>query len=334
MKTINLLSAIRRAALKEGFTAEEKRLFKRGSDQILGLGKSPGGSIILPMETRSTLAATAAYSGAEIVAEFTAGFLEPLRNSLVTVEAGAQFLTGLVGDVKLPIYSGTTVNWKGENAAADEGAGTFTAPVLKPKRITAYIDVSSMFLAQDSVEAEQMLLADMAMATASKLEETLFGKEAASATQVGGFFTTAPTIAGSVTWDNIVDLEKAITFSDKLRKGAYITNANGRDILKRKPRVNNEAFTFLAQDFGSGTMNGYPTLITNNIATALQVGENEEGIIFGDWSQLVLGMWGALDITVDPFSRAGYGEVRLTINSYFDAATRFDTAFKTGSIKL
>jgi hypothetical protein len=42
------------------------------------------------------------------------------------VKAGANYMTGLVGNISIPAYSGSNVGWAGEISAASDGAGTFS----------------------------------------------------------------------------------------------------------------------------------------------------------------------------------------------------------------
>ena len=70
-------------------------------------------------------------------------------------------MTGLVGNISIPAYSGSQVTWEGEIADAKDGAGTFSEVKLEPHRLTAYIDLSKQFLIQDSVSAEEMLKRDL-----------------------------------------------------------------------------------------------------------------------------------------------------------------------------
>lgn len=73
--------------------------------------------------------------------------------------------------------------------------------------------------------------------------------------------------------------------------------------------------------YEAGNVDGTPLFKT--IGCAANLG------YYGDWSNLIIGQWGALDVTVDPYSAAGTGELVITINSYFD----YDVA-RAGSLKL
>jgi hypothetical protein len=186
-------------------------------------------------------------------------------------------------------------------------------------------------LAQDSIGAEAMLMNDIVKAINDKLESTIFGKVAGSATQPAGFFASAPTVNGSVSFANIVALETAVDAANAaVGNLCYITNATGRGLLKKTVKVANQASYLMETD---GKMNGYPVMVTNHIASALQVGANEEGLIFGNFADLLIGQWGAIDLTVDPYTAAKTADIIITVNAYFDAVTRRSASFKTGSIK-
>ena len=47
----------------------------------------------------------------------------------------------------------------------------------------------------------------------------------------------------------------------------------------------------------------------------------------GNWSDYVIGQWGGIDLTVDPYTQAANGKVRLVINAYFDAKPRRADSF-------
>jgi len=326
----SLIKAIRSVVNNEAMDDTAKAVIESGIAEMRAAGLSHTGNILLPFENRAVIMATSANSGQENVAEQKLNMIEPLRAALVTVQAGATFLTGLVGDVSIPTYAGSTAAWKGEGITAVDGAGATGEVTMSPKRLTAFIDISKQFIAQDSTQAEALLMRDLVNAVSGKLEATIFGKEAGSATQPAGFFASAPSVAGSASWANIVALETAVDTANALTTAKYITNAAGRGLLKKTVKVANQATYLMNPD---GTMNGYPVLVTNHVASALQVGADEYGIVFGNWAEYLIGSWGAIDLLVDPFTQAALGNIRIHINGYFDAVARRSGAFKTGSMK-
>lgn len=329
-KNFSLLKAVRSAVNNEAFDEATLNFINAGKEEMRKSNVESTGRIVLPFEHRAIIQAGAAGSGQENISEEKLNIIEPLRAALVTVQAGATFMTGLKGDISIPAYAGSTALWKGEGVTAVDGAGATSEVTMTPKRLTAFIDISKQFLAQDSTGAEDLFMADIVAAISGKLEATIFGKEDVSATQPLGMFFAAPSIKGSASWANIVGLETAVDTANALKTCKYITNAAGRGILKKTPKVANQALYLMDPD---GTLNSYPTLVTNHVASALQVGGDEYGIVFGNWADLLIGQWGGLDITVDTVTRAHLAEVRIVINAYFDAVQRRTASFKTGSLK-
>ena len=334
-KNGNLISRAIRSRVTGESDDEVEALIEAGKRSMADAGLSSStGSLVLPMEYRGDfISAQVANDGTELITEDLMGILGPIRDSLVMVKAGASFLTGLKGNIGIPVYSGSNVSWKGETGTADNGKGTFSKVELSPKRLTAYIDISKQFLAQDTMSTDAMLTRDLARAVAIKLQATILGKDETSADKPDGFFTGSPSykITGAASFANMIALETAVPVDEALSNNlAYITSVKGAGILKGTLRAANVAEGFIME---RGIVNGYPLYATTGMASGLQDGTDEEGIIFGNWTDYVIGQWGALDITVDPYTKAAEGEVRLVINSYFDAKPRRKESFAVGSIK-
>ena len=109
MKEFSLLKAIDDVANNRQLDEQAQEIITAGKAEFRFAGQTSQGQIVLPMETRGTISATVATAGQEIVAEDKLGILEPLRASLVMVQAGATYLTGLTGNVSIPAYSGSNV---------------------------------------------------------------------------------------------------------------------------------------------------------------------------------------------------------------------------------
>lgn len=331
-KRFSLIEAINNKLEGRNHNETALSIFTQGKEEMRKSGLTNTGDIVLPTEYRADILAGTSTQGQEIVSEDKMAIMPPLESKLVLAEAGATFLKGLVGNVSVPSYSGTSVAWKGEVTAAADGAGAFSEVNLSPKRLTAFLDVSKLFLAQDSVGAERMLLDNIASAVARKLEATILGVAAGSATQPQGMgykiTTGADTKANSVVpdWSTIVALETAVdTANAATGKLAYITNAGGRGILKSIQKYTNvdpslAVFVSGTESLLEGnTMNGYPVFVTNSCSNIAGDDDTGDLLIFGNWADLCIAQWGGYDITVDPYTVASEGQVRIVINAYFDA---------------
>lgn len=318
-ETFSLLKAVRAIANNQQLDERSQQVVNAGIAEMRKSGQSYSGQIILPVEERADVQATVADHGQEIVAEDKLNILAPLRDKLVLSAAGANFMTGLVGNVSIPTYSGANVGWGAETAAASDGAGTFGEVELSPKRLTAYIDISKQFLIQDSASAEALIRKDIVDAISNKLESTILGNVAGSATQPAGLFNGVTADTTEVTFADILNMEKTLEKKNVYGDIKFIVSPDAKYILR------NTAVGGTKSDFkmimSDGEIDGIPTLCTNAVAS--------KGIILGNFNDLVIGQWGGIDLTVDPYTQAANGKIRLVVNAYFDAkAQRADSFVK------
>ena len=315
MGKFSLLKAINDIANNRQLDERALEVVNQGITEMRKAGQNYSGQIQLPMEERSTVQATVEGAGQEAVAEDLLNILEPLRAKLVLAQAGASYMTGLVGNISIPAYSGSQVTWEGEVADAKDGAGTFTEVKLEPKRLTAYIDLSKQFLIQDSVSAEEMLKRDIVNAIANKLEATILGAEAGSATKPAGMLNGVSADSSAITYEGIVAMETALEEANVRGDIKFIVSPSAKAALKTT-KIDAGSGKFAME---GNEVNGYPVLCTSAV--------NGKGVIYGNFNDLVIGQWGGIDLTVDPYTQAANGKVRLVINAYFDAKPRRAEAF-------
>jgi HK97 family phage major capsid protein/HK97 family phage prohead protease len=320
-KRFSLIRAINDVANNRPLDEVATEVVKRGFEEFRKAGISTAGQIQLGsfFEERSAIMAGVDTQGKEVVATDLHDILGPLRAESVLAKSGAQFLTNLVGDFAIPKYSGSTCGWESEMGAAKEGAGTFSQVKYNPHRITTYIDVSKMFLAQDSVSAENMLKRDIVEAIQNKLEETILGNGAGDANTPAGLFANA-TAMDALTLENIVALEEALETRNVSGEKCFIVSPAIKSKLKTTKVDAGSGLMLMAPD---GTVNGYKVYSTPAC----------KGILFGKMSDLIVANWSSTDITIDNYSQAVNGAVRLVVNAYFDAKPRRDESFIAKTLK-
>lgn len=323
-KTINsmntefrLIKAINDIANNRSLDNVASAVISKGTEEMRKSGLSYGGQIQLPTEElRATI--TVEAEGEDVVATELYNIIEPLRAKNVLVQAGAKFLTNLVGDVQVPIMGASNVTWEGETADAKDGAGMFSNVKLQPKRLTAYIDISKQFLAQDSLSAEALIRQDLINAINSKLESTILGAES-GANQPTGLFNgiTATSVSD---FAGVCDLEAAIEDANVIGECKYVMSNKAKAGFRNMAK--SAKSTQLVME--GGMIDGTPVLNTSNVE-----GKN---FIYGDFSNLAIGQWGGIDLTVDPYTKAAQGQVRLVVNAYFDAKVLRPEAFAFGTL--
>ena len=308
-ETFSLLKAVRAIANNQQLDERSQQVVNAGIAEMRKSGQSYSGQIILPVEERADVQATVADHGQEIVARDKLNILAPLRDKLVLSAAGANFMTGLVGNVSIPTYSGSTVGWAGEVDAAKDGAGTFGEVELSPKRLTAYVDISKQFLIQDSVSAEALLRKDIVDALSNKLEATILGAVAGDATKPAGLFAGVTADTAAITFADILKMEQTLEEKNVGGNIKFIASPAAKAILRTTAVGGTKSDLRMLME--GNEIDGISTLVTN--------GMTSKGLILGNFNDLVIGQWGGIDLTVDPYTQAANGKIRLVVNAYFDA---------------
>ena len=321
-KKFSLIKAINDVTNNRSLDEVAKEVVAKGVQEMRKSGLAIAGSIQLPvMETENEemrangVLAQTAGAGAENIATEKLDILEPLRANMVMSQAGATYLTGLVGNISIPAYTGSNVAWAGETAAAANGAGDWSEIKLQPHRLTAYVDVSKEFLLQDSNDAEAMLRRDIIAAIGNKLESTILGADAGTDEKPAGLFDGVTAMTTAVKFGDIVDAEAELDAANVSGAYTYILSPKAKAALRT-----------LSKDAGSGRfvledgeIEGSKALVSSNVAA--------KGFVVGDFNDYVIAQWGAIDLVVDNYTKATEGKVRLVVNAYFDAKPRRATSF-------
>jgi len=311
-----LLSAINAIANNQVLDETSSAVIEKGKEEMRKAGLSYGGQIQLPMEVRSAI--TVASEGEDVVATNIYDILEPLRAKNVLAQAGAKFLTGLVGDVQVPIMAGGNVTWEGETAEASDAGISYSSVKLSPKRLTAFVDVSKKFLIQTSDSAEALIRQDLINAINSKLESTLLGSASGNTTQPAGIFygKDLNKISG---FTGVCELEADIEDANVIGECKYIMSNKAKAKFRAMPKSSKSTELVMQ----NGNIDGTPVLNTSNVGG--------QDVVYGDWSNFAIGQFGGIDITVDPFTKAKDGQVRLVVNAYFDGKALRPGAFAVGT---
>lgn len=321
-KKFSLIKAINDVVNNRALDDVAKEVVAKGVQEMRKSGLAVAGSIQLPVlenvdeEVRANgVLAQTATAGMENIATEKLDILEPLRANMVMSQAGATYLTGLVGNISIPAYTGSNVAWAGEVAAAANGAGDWSEIKLQPHRLTAYVDVSREFLIQSSNDAEAMLRRDIIAAIGNKLEATILGADAGTDEKPEGLFNGVTAMTTAVKFADIVDAEAELDAANVSGAYTYILSPKAKAALRT-----------LSKDAGSGRfvledgeIEGSKALVSSNVTA--------KGLVVGDFSDYVIAQWGAIDLVVDNYSKSTEGKVRLVVNAYFDAKPRRSSSF-------
>ena len=340
-KRYSMMRAINALANPGDAAAQRAASFERECSEATSakLGKQARGFMVPTEVQKRDLNVTTATAGGNLVATELLGgsFIDALRNAMVIDKMGTRMLTGLVGNIAIPRLSGTgTAYWVAENTAPTESDQTIAQVTMSPKTVGAFTDISRRLLLQSSIDVEAMVQNDLATILGLAIQQAAINGSGAS-NQPSGILTrvTASVIGGTngaaPTWANIVQLESdvAVANADVGTLG-YLTNARVRGKLKTTSKVSGQ--NGFVWDDGETPMNGYRTAVTNAVPSNLVKGTSGatcSAIVFGNFADLVIGMWGSLDLMVDPYTGSTAGTVRVVALQDVDVQLRNVVSFAT-----
>ena len=317
-KNFSLIKAIRSVANNKSLDNLSQAVVEAGANEMRKAGLNYVGQIQLPStEVRGI---TVADEGEDVVATDLMDVVKPLQAKNVLIQAGAKFVTGLVGDLQYPVMSAVNTTWEGETASAKDGSPTFSNVKLSPKRLTCIVPISKQFIIQDSVGAEQAIREEIINAINSKLESTILGNAVGTATQPQGLFYSATALDSVSDFEGLTEIEAGVEEANVYGDMKYIVSPKAKAALRNM--VKGGSTTTMV--YANGDVDGTPALCTSNVK-----GKN---IIYGDFSNFIIAQWGNIDLTVDNVTLAGEGQIRLVVNAYFDAKPLRNEAFKVAQI--
>lgn len=320
-KRFSLLKSIRDIANGNKLDDASQAVVNAGAEEMRKAGQSFNGQIQLPVEERADqVHYTVQDDGEHVVVTDYLNILEPLKSKNVLVAAGANYLTGLVGNVQIPTMTAENVYWEGEITSASNGAGSFDHINMAPRRLSAYVDISKQFLVQDSLGAENLIRKQLVEAINDKLEATILSDAAASGNVPAGIFNGL-TPTNITDFASVCEFESALDENNFVGDFKYVINPKAKAYLRSTIKGTNATGMVMENDAIDGT----PCETTTHM--------HEDTMAYGDWSQLYIGQWGAIDLTVDPYTKAADGQVRLVINAFFDYKVVRNGAIVLGQIK-
>ena len=309
-----------------------------------------------PLRTRAGLDSGTATKGQELKFTVPGDFLELLRNYMVAFRTGVQLYAGLQGPVAFPAQNGAaTATWVGENPGADVADSTLTLTqiALNPKSIQASTSYSRQLLAQAVVDVDSIVRADLARVNGIALDLAVFNGSGAS-NQPTGILNTSGigsvalgTNGATPVYTNLVDLETQVAAANAdqwpcsyvvhptnrgtFKKATVLGNTVGIPVWQPADRVTGDQSEYV-QGMSArvpGELNGYPAWSTAQLPNNLVKGTSSNcmPIIFGAFSQAIVGDWGMMELVVDPYRLKKQGMIEVTSFAMYGIAVKYAAAF-------
>lgn len=349
-RTYNLANAIGMAADAMRGQGKFEGLEREVSDEIAKrTGKAPRGLYVplnvqkpfVDTSSRASLtgqtAGTSSLGGAAVQTDILS-LIDLLRNRMQVRALGATVLTGLSNNISFPRQiTANTFNWTGENpsSANTPGKGTFDNVTLTPKTGMVSTAYSRQLLLQSSFDVSSWVANDIAAVNALGVD--LAAIEGTGTTQPTGIYTqtgvTAITLGSNgaaLDWDDIVNFETQVAANNAdIGPMAFLTSPVVRGKLLTTLRSTTAGSQYLWTD--ENTMRGYPAVASNQIRNNYTTGTSTticSGMIFGVWSELIVGEFGgAMELIIDPYTGAGQNMIVVHSVLMVDVAVKHPKAF-------
>jgi HK97 family phage major capsid protein len=302
-------------------------------------GQTPRG-LFLPLglrlpETRTL--STTAGAGGQFIFTQAGSLIEMLRAALVTGRLGATVLDQLQGPLLFPKQSGAgTLTWTAETPGSDVADTDLTTGcvTMSPKSAISTTAFSRQLLTQSSLDVEALVRADLVAVNAQGIDKAAI--QGTGTLQPLGIIKQSGigdvpigTDGGYPNYGLLIDLEtKLFNANIHLTKPGLLTTPGVRGYLKQTPKIAGfPEYIWRPEDLE--ILDSLPCLVSNNVPSTLTKGTKNDchAIIIGNWPDLIIGLWGVIEIIVDPYRLKKQAVIEVTSFVMVDVALRYPVAF-------
>jgi HK97 family phage major capsid protein len=288
-----------------------------------------------------TTALPAGGPGSNIISTDLRGdlYIDRLKNAIKVRGLGATVLSGLTGNVDIPrSKAGATAAWVSENTAITAADVQFDKVSMTPKHVGAITEYSRNMLQQSSPDIETLLRNDFAFVLAEAVDSAAINGSGTGATPKGilnqsGIGSVAiGANGGPIAWSNVIDLIASVE----------VANSSGSGFLTNSKVVKSGRKTLVTATYGDrmimdspDRLAGYPVAVTNLVPSTLTKGTSSgvcSALIYGNWSDLLLGYWSAFDLLVNPYESTAYSKGNVQIRGMLTMDVQVRQAASFGAI--
>nr|WP_298689660.1 phage major capsid protein [uncultured Dongia sp.] len=261
--------------------------------------------------------------------------IDKLRAASILAQLGVTVLTGLMGRVVIPKITGSTgVEWIGENEEANTTKMQFGQMAVSPKTVSGQAVMSRSLLMNSNPSIESLVRSDIAKIVAEAVDTAAISGTGVKDPKGLLNYSTLPLLTRTgadngkaVTADELIDMTAELDIANSLTGNLkWLTNPKVvREIMKLVD--GEERYIFLSQLPASllSYAVGRSTNVPSNLTKAS--GSDLSALIFGDWSSMITGYWGGLDVLANPYSEAAKGQVLIHVFQDVDVGVRHIESF-------
>lgn len=341
-KRFSIAKALREAnpRMEGALSGVEKEIHEMGVAESRAAGvETPADTVFsLPISmlraTQQTVTQDSGAYGGALVQNQAPRMVEPLRPRLVFEDLGATFLTGLSGgNIPLVVGNDFAMEFLAEGASITPQKKTFAGPTLAPKRAGGAVDVSNQLLLQSSVDVETMIMNGLINGFRQVLHSACIngagGVAPLGLLSVVGVNASTQASAAAATWASVVELQALIEEDNATEQSlGYLLHPKLKAALKQ---IKKDAGSgrFLYEE---GLIDGVKAIASSLVPVLDASGTDVYPLIYGDFSQMTIGQWGAINVSINPYSADLANSVRLVLNTHADMQIANPKAFAKNAL--
>lgn len=268
-----------------------------------------------------TTAAPAGGPGANIIAtDFRADqIIDNLRAQLVTARLGSPVFSGLKGNVDFSrLKASAAAGWVAENAAITPSDHQFDKVSMTPKHVAAITEFSRNMLLQSTPDIEALIRADFAAVLAQAIDSAAI--KGGAANQPTGILSISgvdkTTSMATPSWAKVLDLASIVEDANA-GGSAFLMHPRVRKTLRRTAKVASTDSVMVME--ATDSLAGYPAIASTLVPIDTAPTPDTTAIIFGQWSDLLIGYWSALDLLVNPYEATAYSKGNVSVRGMLTA---------------
>lgn len=333
------------------FTGIEKEVNQWGKKQLRDIGRETDMGFSIPadliawgerdykrrFEQRDFTIGT---EGADIMQTNLGALIPLLRPQPILDTLGVQFLTGLTGDFQLPRQTAAaTMSWQTETGASSESTPTTDNIKLTPNRCSGYVDISRLSTIQSSFSIESWIRNEIATALAQEIDRVGIEGSGASNEPTGVINTAGVgsvshgTNGGAPTWPLVLEFLSDIEVANApLNSLAYLSTFQNKAKLMSTPKqATGVEGNFIMTN--PNELAGYRFAASNQVPAdgTKGTGTNLSAMVFGNWSELYIGQFGAINLMTDPYTQMVNSLIRFYIEVFADVKVRHAASFSVAT---
>lgn len=258
-------------------------------------------------------------SAANIIPLTIGDIIQPLEKGLILHKVGMKMQYGMVGAWQFPIVAGVEATIEDENAEVNDTTIDIGKINPSPKRVTIAIPVSNRAIDQSNGTLLEIVRTQLPMAVARLLNKWMFSPTKITSKASDGCFVNPKTKINATgnAWKDAITLKGKVMATGVIFDAtpAYVCSATKYAELESTPRDAGSGLMVIE----NGKINGFPVFITEYIG---------EGILgFGIFSYELVGQFGKMRMTYDPYTGAKKNLVYFVFSSDYDMLTLRSEAF-------